>query len=200
MFHAFFGRSPEDMSAKVVLTNIGPMFDGLAEIDGAHTRTRGFYEVADSGTEDGEIFTVIKLPPGNSFRDPALLFRTMETKLFFFGIAGTLDTAYPIGSVVAPRFCKKDGLETKRLNTKGDAAIIHQTSGLIQRDTYYKSLILSGVSLVDMECWDFAALCQETRMDYCYAVQVSDAPLEEPFYVATPRAIDVRAFLKYIVR
>ena len=191
-FRAFFGLYPDQLCTRVILTNIEPIFCGIKESAGIlFSYSSGFYRGCRLRFSDGEDFDLFKIPPGNSVIDVLKLLTKYSREIVFLGIAGSLRDNYHLGDV-----CTVQSFTRPGEHTLGPGPIICQTSGLIQEDTFYCQLKAEGVDLVDMECFDVFSICRDNNVALRYVVQISDCPLEIPFYQASAQAIRSKTFLK----
>lgn len=193
-FSAFFGTTPNTLGNTIIITNINPIFHGLVEqsiLD--YPVFKGFYELTKVRYDTGNTYDLLKISAGNNIIDVLKLVINYVDKVIFVGIAGSLISDYSIGEVYSP----SEFIDRIIPSCKYQHAIC-QTSGLIQSDEFYLDLKKAGVALVDMECFDVYTLCNNNKISLKYIVQVSDKPLECPFYAAKPENIKVKDILNII--
>lgn len=188
---AFLGLECTDFPKTVFLTNISPIFNSLKAVIKDARSKYGIYESIIGNIGDENIL-LIKVLPGNNIIDVLKITTPLCSKLFFFGLAGTLDTRFENGTVIRPN---SYGINPG--SCKGfDKIRIAQSDGLIQEAEFYENLQECGVSLVDMECETVNQYCKKNTVDLTYIVQVSDAPLHTPFYECDIIPIDTKEMLR----
>lgn len=193
-FKSFFGISPDDIGDRVVITNISPIYTGLiGSAMKCITTTSGFYENSKVFFCERKEIQVIKIPHGSCIVDVLKLLTRYVNEIIFIGIAGCITSRFRIGEICVPtRFVSLGN------GSMGNCITICQTSGLIQTDEYYYSLKNNGIDLVDMECYDVYKLCQESGVNLKYIVQISDLPLELPFYSVLPQPINFNQIINLL--
>ena len=190
-FKAFFGITPESIREEVILTNIRPVFSAIIESAlSAERHQKGFYETADICMGNNRHYHVIRINSGSGVIDVVKLLVIFVKRLFLLGIAGCLDSSRSLGEVCVP----SEFVSLDSLNECKEMAIC-QTSGLIHTDDFYRNLQKKGVSLVDMECYDVYRLCKDHLVPLKYIVQISDFPLETPFYSVNPQPIRIERMI-----
>ena len=193
-FKSFFGISPDDIGDRVVITNISPIYAGLIGSAMKYITTNsGFYENSKVFFGDGKEIEVIKISQGSCIVDVLKLLTRYVNEIIFIGIAGCITSKFRIGDICIPtRFVSLGN------GSMGNCITICQTSGLIQADEYYHSLRDKGIDLVDMECHDVYKLCQESGVKLKYIVQITDLPLELPFYSVQPQPININQIVNLL--
>lgn len=193
-FKKFFGISPENISENVIVTNIMPIYKGIitySTIKGNYNI--GFYENVEIQIGINKRYQIIKITSGNAVIDVIKLLTMYVKKILFVGIAGCLDSGYKLGDVCLISR-SSSFFDRVRLNPN----TIFQTDGLIQSQEFYLNLKKQGIKFVDMECYDVFELCKNNFVQLDYIVQISDFPLETPFYEAVPQPINIKEIMSLI--
>ena len=191
--YSFFGINSSEIPETIIITNISPIYFSLLEVSKIYWKKNGFYSVALLDIKKTTNVLVVKVLPGNNIIDVLKLLTIYCKKVFFFGIAGSLNPAYEIGDIVNPKFFIHN--LNQLTNNSQEVVSIFQTTGLIQEDSFYYLLQKKGISLVDMECNDVYEICQERNIELSYWVQISDTPISVPFYDNKNNKIDITLFL-----
>lgn len=193
-FRAFFGINPNDIGERVVVTNISPIYTALIENANSVDATwKGFYTVTKLCLSKDKHFHVIRIIPGSSIVDVVKLLTLYVKKLYFVGIAGCLDSSRSMGEV-----CEPSEFVSQNFPCEIKGLAICQTSGLIQATDFYMELQKKKVVLVDMECYDVYRICKDNHVPLKYIVQISDFPLETPFYNVSSQPINIEQIINLL--
>lgn len=189
IFQLFFGHGALGIPKTAIITNINPIFLGIKELGRKRDERVGFYASAKIAFENENEVFLVKITTGNVIIDVTKLLCEFCENILFFGIAGSLNRDLDIGSIVSPSIFKY--MNAQDILTAETGFSIKQTSGLLHCDSYYKQLVSENIDLVDMESYDFMSECVKHKVNCKYVVQVSDAPLWQPFYNVEPRKINI---------
>jgi hypothetical protein len=191
-FKTFFGIEMPHNKVTAFITNINPIYEAIISLSNEASENVGFYKSSLLLIDKNRYF-LVKISSGNVIIDVIRLLADVCDRILLFGIAGSIDEQYKIGAVVTPAIFNKNNCPSIALRSSGVS--LEQTSGLIQEDHYYHELIAKGVSLIDMESYDFAFECQRLDVPYKIVLQVSDQPLTIPFYQADNPGISINRIL-----
>jgi adenosylhomocysteine nucleosidase len=126
------------------------------------------------------------------------------------GIAGGLDPALPVGSLMVPALVQlyPDGpvFNTHPLPPRQAAGTLMTTEGLFDDDAVWSPLVERGVGAVDMEAAGVAEVCEAAGVDWSVYRGISDRPDEHivdqaVFALSKPDgSADPVAVAKYLAR
>ena len=126
------------------------------------------------------------------------------------GIAGGLDPALPVGSLMVPSRVKlyPDGPEyqTRPLPSREAAGGLMTTDGLFDGDDVWRPILESGFGAVDMEAAGVAEVCEAANVAWSVYRGISDRPDEHivdqaVFSLSKPDgSADAVALAKYLAR
>ena len=96
------------------------------------------------------------------------------------GIAGGLDPALPVGSLLVPSVCSSTPTgRSSRIHRRGQAAgALMTTDGLFDDDEVWRPIVERGFGAVDMEAAGVAEVCEEAGVDWSVYRGISDRPDE----------------------
>jgi len=126
------------------------------------------------------------------------------------GIAGGLDPALPVGSLMVPRrvrlYPEGPDYETHPLPPREAAGSLMTTEGLFDDDTVWRPILGQGFGAVDMEAAGVAEVCEGAGVPWSVYRGISDRPDEHivdqaVFALSKPDgSADPVALAKYLAR
>jgi adenosylhomocysteine nucleosidase len=126
------------------------------------------------------------------------------------GIAGGLDPALPVGSLMVPRAVRlyPDGplYRSRPLPSRQAEGNLMTTDGLLSTEEVWRAILESGFGAVDMEAAGVAEVCARADVDWSVYRGISDRPDENfvdqaVFALSKPDgSADLRAVGRYLVR
>lgn len=180
----FFGMSADVTFEKVLITNVGPIFDAILRKAEVVSQDNGFYHSSLVRLRGGS-WRIIKITPGNVIVDVLKAVRPWARRIVLVGIVGCLNDSFKAGDVISPaESVIADDIEKpiKFCNEDVTYGRICQTDGLIQSQDFYLKLIRAGVDFVDMESYYLAKFASENEKSSKFIGVISDNPLTDPFY------------------
>lgn len=196
----FFGCSLDEVREVAIITNIHPIYLSLTQSGNALVESKGFYSYATVQTDQGLVFSLFGITPGNCIIDVVKIIAQKSKSVFFCGIGGALSDGLEIGDVVeVSNFCSVDHIgNILKKHSTGFGRTITQTDGLVQNNEYYRFLREQTIDIVDMESVDFLDICQRLSLNFHYFIHISDIPLKNPFYNAKTVPINANEFLRQV--
>jgi adenosylhomocysteine nucleosidase len=126
------------------------------------------------------------------------------------GIAGGLDPALPVGTLIVPRQVRlyPDGplYQSHPLPSRQADGNLMTTDGLLSAEEDWRAILESGFGAVDMEAAGVAEACERAGVDWSVYRGISDRPDENivdqaVFALSKPDgSADLRAVGRYLIR
>jgi hypothetical protein len=137
-----------------------------------------------------ESYTIVRCPQASLVIDPVIVFTGIAESLFLVGLAGSLSTMVPTGTLIRATKAETANaparfplLRHPSLEYATQGAIVFSVSSFFSHGPdELESLVSKGITAIEMETYHFYERAKNNYEEFISLLLVSDIPGREPFY------------------